>query len=84
LTAFACHNSRKQKLIDSKYKKGLKAYVPVFLRPTRATKPALIGATDRPEPHCKSINKISQKEQSRNGNKNTSHKEVSYLKLAYS
>ncbi|KAJ6383253.1 hypothetical protein OIU76_000037, partial [Salix suchowensis] len=25
-------------------------YVPAFLRPTRATKPALIGATDLPEP----------------------------------
>jgi hypothetical protein len=26
---------------------------PAFLRPTRATKPALIGATDLPDPHCK-------------------------------
>lgn len=27
-------------------------HVPAFLRPTRATKPALIGATDLPDPHC--------------------------------
>lgn len=32
-----------------------KIYVPALRRPTRATNPALIGATDRWEPHCKTI-----------------------------
>jgi len=63
-------NTKKDLSANSHNSWLLKAYVPVFLRPTRATKPALIGATDRPEPHCTSINKISKKEQSRNGDKN--------------
>lgn len=55
---------------------GIVSYAPAVLRPTRATKPALIGATDRPEPHYKVKKPIASANKTKENNGGYMHNTV--------